>query len=82
VSAPTRQLTLEDGLHERESLRPDRRKNYAIKEAAGWTCMEDGCNKNFGVVVVETRNGPETRCFQHVGRHRIRPGQWTDRSGI
>lgn len=73
---------MEEGVAERERLRPGRARNYVVKAAADFTCQHEGCTANVGVVVVEMRAGYETRCVKHLGRLRATPGQWIERSAI
>lgn len=75
-------MMLEEGVEERERLRPVRARNYAVKAAANWTCQHDGCTRDFGVVVVDVKGELETRCAAHVGRLKPTPGQWIERSAI
>ena len=82
-----RTFTLEEGIAERERLRPERTRNYRIKRAANFTCQHEGCSTDVGVLVVRVQKGESddcfsTRCVPHLGRLKPTPGQWIERSAV
>jgi hypothetical protein len=76
--------TLEQGIAERERLRPERARNYWVKFADGLPfCAEAGCVATEHLLVVRVKPGAaggffSVRCTEHVGDLEVMPGQWWD----